>query len=469
MRRRTKYVIGGAVVGIVVVIFLVVVMKEGNGTGGDGGFNEKAEKGFVIKGDSAEDNVEALVQRVDVLIHQTQEKRNKLKELDKELDELNELAKAVSQSNHEKIQQIKELQQEEEQKEQQKKQDQHKGASTSGSGIVSPVIVMACNRPSVSRALDLLVKYRPSVEKFPIIVSQDCGDAKTAAVIAEYKDKGVRHIKQPDLSEPVVSPSMSQFKGYAKIARHYGWMFKQVFESMKYDSVIIVEDDLDVAPDFFEYFEAGKKLLEVDDTLWCVSAWNDNGKKGFVQDPKKLYRSDFFGGLGWMIQRKLWVEELGSKWPSNFWDDWMREHEQRQGRACIRPEISRTSTFGRVGVSRGQFFDQYLKYIQLAETKIDFTKEDLSYLIKDNYDLDFLQEVYSAPVVSSFGAMNTHAPIVRIEYTSPPHYLKIAREFGIMDDIKDNIPRTAYFGVVSFYKNGVKIHLAPQRPWKGYE
>eukprot|EP00055_Hartaetosiga_balthica_P010511 m.45066 g.45066 ORF g.45066 m.45066 type:complete len:96 (-) comp7201_c0_seq2:129-416(-) len=71
--------------------------------------------------------------------------------------------------------------------------------------------------------------------------------------------------------------------------------------------------------------------------------------------------------------------------------------------------------------------------------------------------------------VSSFGAMNTHAPIVRIEYTSPPHYLKIAREFGIMDDIKDNIPRTAYFGVVSFYKNGVKIHLAPQRPWKGYE
>lgn len=37
---------------------------------------------------------------------------------------------------------------------------------------VIPVIVFACNRMSVSRNLDALVKYRPSREQFPIIVSQ---------------------------------------------------------------------------------------------------------------------------------------------------------------------------------------------------------------------------------------------------------------------------------------------------------
>ena len=37
---------------------------------------------------------------------------------------------------------------------------------------VIPVIVFACNRVSVSRSLDLLVKYRPNREQFPIIVSQ---------------------------------------------------------------------------------------------------------------------------------------------------------------------------------------------------------------------------------------------------------------------------------------------------------
>lgn len=34
-----------------------------------------------------------------------------------------------------------------------------------------------------------------------------------------------------------------------------------------------------------------------------------------------------------------------------FWDDWLRADEQRKGRACIRPEISRTHTFGEKGVS----------------------------------------------------------------------------------------------------------------------
>ena len=37
----------------------------------------------------------------------------------------------------------------------------------------------------------------------------------------------------------------------------------------------------------------------VDPTLQCVSAWNDNGKDGFVLDPKQLYRTDVFPGLGW--------------------------------------------------------------------------------------------------------------------------------------------------------------------------
>lgn len=55
----------------------------------------------------------------------------------------------------------------------------------------------------------------------------------------------------------------------------------------------------------------------------------------------KVHRSDFFPGLGWMMQRSLWLE-FRKKWPYGFWDDWMREPENRKGRACLRPEISRT-------------------------------------------------------------------------------------------------------------------------------
>lgn len=39
-------------------------------------------------------------------------------------------------------------------------------------GTVIPILVFACNRPSVSRCLDKLIEYRPNSDQFPIIVSQ---------------------------------------------------------------------------------------------------------------------------------------------------------------------------------------------------------------------------------------------------------------------------------------------------------
>lgn len=106
-----------------------------------------------------------------------------------------------------------------------------------------------------------------------------------------------------------------------------------------------------------------------------------------MSDPSAVYRSDFFPGLGWMTDHHVrgaavaavitqrahtashrapliasvhvrsvrpvavcaptqrW-EELGPKWPAGFWDDWLREPPQRKGRNFLRPEISRTYTFG---------------------------------------------------------------------------------------------------------------------------
>ena len=71
-------------------------------------------------------------------------------------------------------------------------------------------------------------------------------------------------------------------------------------------------------------------------------------KAKFVGDSTAVYRSDFFPGLGWMLNRKLW-NELGSKWPEAYWDDWLRNPEQRQDRVCIRPEVNRSYTFGESG------------------------------------------------------------------------------------------------------------------------
>lgn len=336
---------------------------------------------------------------------------------------------------------------------------------------VIPVLVFACNRLSVNRCLDDLIKHRPRADQFPIIVSQDCDDEPTRNMILSYKDN-VTLIRQPDQSDITVLPKEKKYKGYYKISRHYGWALKTVFQQ-GFESVIIVEDDLSIAPDFYEYFLGTYPILKKDRSLWCISAWNDNGKEGLIDGGAGdlLYRSDFFPGLGWMMTKELW-QELAPKWPKAFWDDWIRQPEQRKERACIRPELPRTRTFGKVGVSNGLFFDKHLKYIKLSEDFVSFTKMNLTYLQKSIYDEIFLKAVYQSPVVTldelKRGLVTTKEP-VRITYLIKEQYKRATKSLGLMDDFKSGVPRTAYRGVVSFFYNGQRVYLAPNTNWKGYD
>lgn len=334
------------------------------------------------------------------------------------------------------------------------------------------VLVFSCNRITVQRCLDQLIRLRPSELQFPIVVSQDCGHEQTAEVIAKYGNK-ILHIRQPDQSDIDIPPKEKKFKGYFKIARHYGWALNQVFFELGYETAIVVEDDLDIAPDFFEYFLGTYPLLVSDRSLWCVSAWNDNGKSGLVDEhaPHLLYRTDFFPGLGWMLTRQLW-QELAPKWPKSYWDDWIRQPEQRKNRACIRPEISRTRTFGKIGVSNGLFFEKHLKFIKLNEKPVPFTKMNLTYLLKDNYDVSFMNEVHHSKVITYSELKSGHATTpspVRILYYTRLSYKNTAKMLGLMDDFKSGVPRTGYRGVVTFFYNGRRVHLAPATNWSGYD
>jgi GNT-I family len=59
---------------------------------------------------------------------------------------------------------------------------------------VIAVLVFSCNRVTVQRCLDALIKYRPSKLQFPIVVTQDCDHEPTAQVIARFGDN-VTHIR----------------------------------------------------------------------------------------------------------------------------------------------------------------------------------------------------------------------------------------------------------------------------------
>ena len=190
----------------------------------------------------------------------------------------------------------------------------------------------------------------------PIAISQDGGHGGVRDVIVAFQAAMARD--SPGVAVAHLRHEQSRGggeTGYHKLAAHYGWALRQVFRELREhvqpagllpsdyyaQRVIILEEDLEVAPDFFPYFAATAPFLDDPaERLLAVSAWNDNGQGDHVADAEALYRSSFFPGLGWMLHRRLWLE-LEPKWPKAYWDDWLREPPQQGGREVIRPEVGR--------------------------------------------------------------------------------------------------------------------------------
>ncbi|KAF5443704.1 hypothetical protein F2P56_036239 [Juglans regia] len=326
---------------------------------------------------------------------------------------------------------------------------------------VAAVVIMACNRADyLERTIKSVLKYQSSVaSKYPLFVSQDGSNPDVKSKALSYDQ--LTYMQHLDY-KPVQTERPGELIAYYKIASHYKWALDELFFKHKFNRVIILEDDMEIAPDFFDYFEATAALLEKDKSIMAVSSWNDNGQKQFVHDPYALYRSDFFPGLGWMLARSTW-DELSPKWPKAYWDDWLRLKENRKGRQFIRPEICRTYNFGEHGSSLGQFFKQYLEPIKMNDVQIDWKSMDLSYLMEDKFTKHFADTVKKAKPIQGTDVVLKAYNIdgdVRIEYKDQFEFERIARQFGIFEEWKDGVPRAAYKGIVVFrYQTSRRVFL----------
>ena len=253
----------------------------------------------------------------------------------------------------------------------------------------SPLIIFACHRADyLNRTLTHVLQYIPTscIMGCPIVVSQDGYEQDVARVVADFTEQykhsiPIVHIQhEPAQIDYDHQNQLSRLHvGYKKLAIHYGWALAKVFNGTAMsnssiqvnqqnqhvqkatfpmpDRVIILEEDLLISPDFFDYMIAMAPLLDQDPTtLLTVSAFNDNGKEDFVPPKRsrngessqplhvhdaaaRVLRSDFFPGLGWILTRHLWDTELSAKWPQGYWDDWLRDPHQRRGRHILRPEV----------------------------------------------------------------------------------------------------------------------------------
>jgi alpha-1,3-mannosyl-glycoprotein beta-1,2-N-acetylglucosaminyltransferase len=173
----------------------------------------------------------------------------------------------------------------------------------------------------------------------------------------------------------------------SKISEHFHFALGEAFDKRGFNYAVFLETDLKVAPDFFWYFRSTAWLLDKDPTLFCVSAWNDNGFKELVSDSKRLFRTDYFPGLGWMIRSDTWrqIKDHWPKWPSTGWDHWFRRGAGLRPRECIAPEMPRTFHFDEKGtnVKKSSALAKMLRRMAESELKPG-NLGDLSYLLADN-------------------------------------------------------------------------------------
>ncbi|EEF35247.1 alpha-1,3-mannosyl-glycoprotein beta-1, 2-n-acetylglucosaminyltransferase, putative [Ricinus communis] len=247
---------------------------------------------------------------------------------------------------------------------------------------VAAVVIMACNRADyLERTVKSILKYQTSVaSKYPLFISQDGSHPEVRSKAMSYDQLiYMQHID----SEPVHPDRPGELIAYYKIARHYKWALDQLFYKHNFSRVIILEDDMEIAPDFFDYFEAAAAVLDKD---------------------------------------KL--------------------KENHKGRQFIRPEVCRTYNFGEHGSSLGQFFKQYLEPIKLNDVQVDWKSMDLSYLMEDKYPTFYANILKNAkPVYGNDAVLKAYniEGDVRIQYKDQADFERIASQFGIFEEWKVHV------------------------------
>ena len=228
--------------------------------------------------------------------------------------------------------------------------------NTLGSAVL--VIVTHDRIEYFTQALKSVLVAR-NMDQFTIAVSMDSRDHFDAIRAAAQSVNPNNHTIE--FWDSVIIPAQGQsFPAEAGITRHLKVAMDRAFAV--HDYAILLEDDLTVSPDFFEYFQATGHVLRAVSSgtgIYCVSAWNDQALKGFILDESRVMRTSFYPGLGVMFHRSFWVDAMDKEWPflsSPDWgyDWWIRRHSSVRSKDCIIPEMPRTHHIARHGMHVGE-------------------------------------------------------------------------------------------------------------------
>lgn len=338
------------------------------------------------------------------------------------------------------------------------------------------VVILCYNRPQLLERTIAAVRSARLSSSIKKYISQDGNEGSTRDVARGAQ--GFTYLSHPRTLAPTMGTLDEQggpkeTPGTMYLAAHYRWILDQLFKgaTASHSHVIILEDDMKVSHDFFELFESLAPILDVDPSVWCISSWNDNGFRTFELPKDRFFRSSYFPGLGWMLRRSLWVDELSDVFPSDNWDHWMRATTTSRNRECISPWLSRNYNMGSGGATANEeFYAQFLEPI--ASHRGDAVAYgDVRYLLNGDYYKDMEARIQSVPPSNTYAApaVSSLLSIVRPGSSYLIHYLHeefelLAQMVGIHPSPRSFYRRVLWLKVQSADVFIVDRRLSPFAP-----
>ncbi|KAK8810965.1 hypothetical protein WA556_004107 [Blastocystis sp. ATCC 50177/Nand II] len=208
-----------------------------------------------------------------------------------------------------------------------------------------------------------------------------------------------------------LSHSSNKRTALYRIHLHYNAMMRRLFEERNHSHVLVVEDDLQLAPTALLFAQQVVPALDADPSLVCLSLFNDNAEAE-DRDPLLLHRSAAFPNLGLLFNRRgydrLW-RNASLSYHTNGWDHWVRQSAAAQDLECVFPALPRLRHLVYAeGTTVNSKFKSTIGRLPLFEDATAPDLGDVSYLLRANYDRSLLAALLPPELVeSSLRAMRT--------------------------------------------------------------
>ncbi|XP_064102670.1 protein O-linked-mannose beta-1,2-N-acetylglucosaminyltransferase 1-like [Macrobrachium nipponense] len=179
-------------------------------------------------------------------------------------------------------------------------------------------------------------------------------------------------------------------------------------------AVIILDEDVEVSPDFLNFVDKTIWLLHSDPSLYCISGFSFLPNVARGRGAKYLRRGSVQVSWGYAVTLQF-VREALEVWPENgdgedilTYDYWIYDKVRGQ-RECVYPEVSRIRHYG-LGVNTQAFMHEYEAWYRPLLKAFNTDILNGIQMLQATHEMRFLKDIETATVIGQIDPCSPHFP-----------------------------------------------------------